>query len=150
MTGADFSKFCGMTIGDQEINMKHFKLTPNQEQVMETLWRENRPLVRSEIIALTENRHWSESSVHLLINELLEKEAIKVDGEILMGINMARQYSPAISKEEFDMMQMQRHLEELKPSMKTILNLFNEILDRPEVDDGILNQFQSMIDAKRE
>ncbi len=129
--------------------MKHFKLTPNQEQVMETLWREQRPLVRSEIIALTENRKWSESSIHLLINELLEKQAIKVDGEILMGINMARQYSPAITRDEYTYMQMQSHLDELQPSMKTLLKFFRVVLDQPGVDEVVLDEFQSLLDAKQ-
>lgn len=143
----DQIKFCGGR--NQEINMKRFNLTPNQEQVMETLWRANRPLVRSEIIDLTEDRHWSESSIHLLINELLEKEAIKVDGEILMGINMARQYSPAITRDEFNYMQMRCHMDQLHPSINTLLKFFEDILNQPDIDSQVLDQFQALIDTKR-
>lgn len=36
---------------------------------METLWKGNRALTRSEIINLTENKSWKESSIHILLNQ---------------------------------------------------------------------------------
>ena len=38
-----------------------FDLSDKEEQMLETMWREDRPLTRSEIINLTENRRWKES-----------------------------------------------------------------------------------------
>ena len=37
-----------------------FDLSDKEEQMLETMWREGRPLTRSEIINLTENRRWNE------------------------------------------------------------------------------------------
>ena len=38
-----------------------FDLSDKEEQMLETMWKEGRPLTRSEIINLTENRRWKES-----------------------------------------------------------------------------------------
>ena len=48
-----------------------FNLSENEEQILETVWRLKRPLARSEIINLTENKTWKESSIHILLNRLL-------------------------------------------------------------------------------
>ena len=47
---------------------------------MDLLWKEKRPLCRSEIIALSPDRSWKAGSIHILLNSMLEKGAVQVAG----------------------------------------------------------------------
>ena len=58
----------------------YFRLTKSENEIMELLWREGRPLSRSEIIDLTPDRTWKPASIHILLNSMLEKGAIQVAG----------------------------------------------------------------------
>lgn len=55
-------------------------LTKSEEEILDLLWTENRPMTSTEIVNLSVNRTWKKSYIHLLINSLLKKEVIKVEG----------------------------------------------------------------------
>ena len=59
---------------------RYFRLTKSENEIMELMWKEGHPLSRSEIIDLTPERSWKPSSIHILLNSLLEKNAIEVAG----------------------------------------------------------------------
>lgn len=40
---------------------------------MEVLWSEQRPLTRTEIVNLSVDKSWKDSSIHILLNSLLKK-----------------------------------------------------------------------------
>ena len=61
----------------------NFELSNNEKQILETLWRENKSLTRSEIIDLTYDKTWKESSIHVLLNQLLTKKAIQTDSGMM-------------------------------------------------------------------
>ena len=54
-------------------------LTKSEEEILDLLWTENRPMTSTEIVNLSVNRTWKKSYIHLLINSLLKKEVIKVE-----------------------------------------------------------------------
>ena len=56
------------------------ELTKSELEVMNVLWQANRPLSRSEILTLSTSKTWKDSSIHILLNGLLNKNAIKEAG----------------------------------------------------------------------
>ena len=54
------------------MNKTYFRLTKSENEIMELLWKEGRPLSRSEIIELTPDRSWKPASIHILLNSKLE------------------------------------------------------------------------------
>ena len=59
---------------------RYFRLTKSENEIMELMWKEGHPLSRSEIIELTPDRTWKSSSIHILLNSMLDKKAIEVAG----------------------------------------------------------------------
>lgn len=49
------------------------ELTKNEIEIMEVLWSEQRPLTRTEIVNLSVDKSWKDSSIHILLNSLLKK-----------------------------------------------------------------------------
>ena len=56
------------------------KITNSEKQILEVLWDEEKPLTSSEIVGVSDDRTWKASSVHLLLNSLLNKDLVEVAG----------------------------------------------------------------------
>lgn len=77
------------------------ELTKSELEIMNVLWTVDRPLSRSEIINLSVSKTWKDSSVHILLNGLLNKGAIKEAGFVRSGKTWGRLYAADISCEEY-------------------------------------------------
>ncbi len=76
-------------------------LTKNEIEIMDVLWKENRALSRGEILSLSEEKSWMDSSVHILLNSMLKKGAIREAGFVKCGKTCGRVYEAALSCEEY-------------------------------------------------
>ncbi|MDE7218162.1 MAG: BlaI/MecI/CopY family transcriptional regulator [Oscillospiraceae bacterium] len=77
------------------------RLTRSELEVMETLWLAGRPLPRNEIIELSTDRSWSPRTIHILLNGLLQKGAIKEAGFVKRTKTYGRLYAAKISGEDY-------------------------------------------------
>lgn len=76
-------------------------LTKNELEIMDVLWREDRALSRGEIISLSEEKSWMDSSVHILLNSMLRKGAICEAGFVKCGKTCGRVYAAAVTVEQY-------------------------------------------------
>ena len=77
-------------------------LTKNEIEIMDVLWREDRALSRGEILSLSsDDKTWMDSSIHILLNSMLRKGAIKEAGFVKCGKTCGRVYEAALSCEEY-------------------------------------------------
>ncbi|MFR0734692.1 MAG: hypothetical protein ACLSHU_11375 [Oscillospiraceae bacterium] len=60
-----------------------------------------RALCRADIIARSQDKTWKDSSVHILLNSMLKKEAIQEAGFVRRGKGYGRVFTPAISEEAY-------------------------------------------------
>ena len=79
----------------------HMYLTKNEIEIMDVLWRENRALSRGEILSLSTDKTWMDSSVHILLNSMLKKGAIREAGFVKCGKTCGRVYEAAFSCEQY-------------------------------------------------
>ena len=61
------------------------RLTKSELEIMEVLWAADEPLCRADIIARSQDKTWKDSSVHILLNSMLKKEAIQEAGFVRRG-----------------------------------------------------------------
>lgn len=80
---------------------KEFLLTASEEQVMECLWREKRPMTSVELAEQSDEAGWKSSYVYILIRSLLKKGMIETCGAVQYGTQYARQFRPLMTKEEY-------------------------------------------------
>ena len=122
-----------------------FDLSDKEEQMLETMWREGRPLTRSEIINLTENRRWNESSIHVFLNRLLDKKSIRVCDIVKTSTNYGRTYEPTFSAEEYDMARLKDNFEEVDPESSTISNFLSFIVKSKKIDKNNIKELEDII-----
>lgn len=73
------------------------RLTNSEKQIMEVLWKSDIPLSSHDVILSSSDKTWKNSSVHLLLNSLLDKELIEVAGFEKRTKNYARVFKPTLS-----------------------------------------------------
>lgn len=85
-------------------------LTPSELVLMNVLWDAQRPITGPEILkfvnAAPEGPAFAKTSFHALINTLLEREYVISVGGVGHGKNQARQFVPAISRNEYYALQI--------------------------------------------
>ena len=77
------------------------ELTKSELEIMNVIWKANKPLTRGEILKLSENKTWKDSSIHILLNGLIKKGVIVEAGFAKSGKTYGRVYAANISGEEY-------------------------------------------------
>ncbi len=122
-----------------------YNLTDKEEQILETMWREERPLTRSEIISLTVDRRWKESTIHVFLNRLLRKGSIRVCDIVKTSTNYGRTYEPTFSAEEYDMARLRNDFENVNPESSTISNFISFIVKSTKLNKESINELEDII-----
>ena len=120
------------------------QLTKSEMEIMDVLWGENTPLSRSDLLTRGEEKSWKDSSVHILLNGLLAKDAIHETGFVKRSKTYGRVFAPNLTREEYFATTVFSHRH--KPE---ILGLFKALLQRPEVDDACLDALQVFISERK-
>lgn len=119
------------------------KLTKSELEIMNVLWNAERSLTRSDILSLSEGKSWKDNSIHILLNGLLKKDAIREDGFARSGKVWGRLYAPNISIDEY-------YEENVfsQSSLETVPRLFSALLNRSDLTPEILDQMRGILDEK--
>ncbi|KAF5055634.1 BlaI/MecI/CopY family transcriptional regulator [Anaerotignum sp.] len=128
---------------------KSHVLTKNEQEIMNLLWKENRPLSRSDIINLSTDRSWKASSIHILLNQLLEKGAIQVYGFIKTGKNYGRTFSPSFSEEEYFVLQFQNSRCYQQSKGASLVDFVSAFIQSEEIDSDIIDSLEELLNKKR-
>ena len=119
------------------------ELTRSEMEVMDVLWEAGVPMSRADLLARSEEKTWKDSSVHILLNGLLQKNAIREAGMVKRSKTYGRTFVPTLTREEYfaGTIFCHRH----KPG---IVGLFAALLRRPEITREDLEQIQLLVEAK--
>ena len=121
------------------------ELTRSEMEIMDVLWETGEPMSRADLLARSDEKTWKDSSVHILLNGLLQKKAIREAGMVKRSKTYARTFVPTMTREEYfaGTVFCHRH----KPQ---IVGLFAALLERPEITRNDLEQIMALIESKME
>ncbi|MBO5556978.1 MAG: BlaI/MecI/CopY family transcriptional regulator [Oscillospiraceae bacterium] len=115
-------------------------LTKNEIEIMDVLWREGRALSRGEILGLSEDKTWMDSSVHILLNSMLKKGAIREAGFVKCGKTCGRVYEAALSCEEYHVSTFSST--KVRPAFPRILRAY---IDQEGLSAGEIKELQKIL-----
>ena len=124
-------------------------LTPTELEIMELMWRENRPLSRTDIIELSPDRSWKASSIHILLNKMLDKDAIKVDGFVRTGKNYGRTYSPALSNVDYLLMTIKGSSLYQNSRKEATIAVISSLINDKDITAQDIREIEAVIEAKK-
>ena len=70
-------------------------------QIMDVFWEAEKALSRAELLERSEEKSWKDSSVHILLNGLLQKKMIREAGLVKCSKTYGRTFLPAMTREEY-------------------------------------------------
>jgi len=77
------------------------ELTKSEMEIMDVLWEDGGALSRSDFLERSERKSWKDSSVHILLNGLLSKGAIREAGFVKRSKTYGRTFLPTMTREEY-------------------------------------------------
>ena len=119
------------------------ELTKSEMEIMDVLWGSDKALSRSDLLARSEEKTWKDSSVHILLNGLLQKGAIQEAGLVKRSKTYGRVFAPTMTREEYFAATIFSHRH--KPD---IVGLFEALLRREDVTPEVLDKLAEMVAQK--
>ena len=119
------------------------ELTKSEMEIMDVLWASDKPLSRSDLLERSEEKTWKDSSVHILLNGLLQKQAICEAGMVKRSKTYGRTFKPTLTREEYFATTIFSHRH--KPE---IIGLFAALLSRPDITPEQLIQIEALVKEK--
>lgn len=83
------------------MSRKPYCLTTKEEELMNLLWKQDKPMTSVEILAIGDEHSWSDNYLPIMLKSLLKKKAIEVCGYAQCGTQYARQFRYLLSREEY-------------------------------------------------
>lgn len=77
------------------------ELTKSEMQIMDVLWESGEPLSRADLLERSQDKTWKDSSVHILLNGMLNKGVIREAGFVKRSKTYGRTFLPTLSREEY-------------------------------------------------
>ena len=116
------------------------ELTKSEMEIMDVLWETQKPLSRSDLLEHSEEKSWKDSSVHILLNGLLQKGAIREAGVVKRSKTYGRTFAPTLTREEYFATTIFSHRH--KPE---IIGLFAALLKREDITKEELEQISALV-----
>ena len=76
------------------------ELTRSEMEIMDVMWESGIPMSRADLLAHSEEKTWKDSSVHILLNGLLQKGAIQEAGLVKRIKTYGRVFTPTMTRED--------------------------------------------------
>ncbi len=116
------------------------ELTKSEMEIMDVLWAAEKPLARADLLERSEEKNWKDSSVHILLNGLLQKGAIVEAGFVKRSKTYGRTFAPSMSREEYFAATIFSHRH--KPDMVAMIRA---LLKREEVTPEQVEQIKALV-----
>ena len=141
--------------GIKEINLyigvvcmvkKASHLTAREYEIMKILWNSEKPMIISDILALTQTV--AKNSLHPMINNLMKRKYIKVVGNIKVAKTYCRMYAPAITVDEYAAQQLNDLFSDTNKSfdVASFLSYLTK-RGRKKTDDVFINEMEKFIES---
>ena len=119
-------------------------LTKSELEIMDVLWEAEKALSRKDLLAESNHKSWKDSSVHILLNGLLQKGAIREAGVVKCMKTYGRTFLPVITREEYYAKTIFRH--RYQPDL---VGIFRALLDRPEITQEQILAIEKLVAEKK-
>ena len=120
------------------------ELTKSEMEIMDVLWQDGGALSRSDFLERSAEKSWKDSSVHILLNGLLNKGAIRECGFVKRNKTYGRTFLPTMTREEYFASTIYSH--RYKPE---IIGLMAALLKQQELTAQQLDEIAEMVAAKK-
>ena len=119
------------------------ELTRSEMEIMDVLWEAQVPLSRSDLLERSGVKTWKDSSVHILLNGMLQKNVIREAGFVKRSKTYGRTFVPTMTREEYFATTVYSHRH--KPD---IVGLIDALLQREDITEEEMARIKTIVNEK--
>lgn len=119
------------------------ELTKSEMQIMDVLWSAQVPLSRADLLERSQEKTWKDSSVHILINGMLQKGLIREAGFVKRSKTYGRTFEPTLTREQYFAATVFSHRH--KPD---IVGLIDALLEKPDITPEQMARIKALVAEK--
>ena len=121
------------------------ELTKSEMEIMDVLWEDGGALSRADFLSRSAEKSWKDSSVHILLNGLLKKGAIREAGFVKCSKTYGRTFLPTMTREEYFAMTIFSHRHQ-----PDFVGLMEALLKREDFTAAQLEEVARLVALRRE
>ena len=121
------------------------ELTKSEMQIMDVFWASDEPVSRSDVLERSEEKTWKDSSVHILLNGLLAKDAIYEAGFVKRSKTYGRTFAASMTREQYFARTIFSHTH--KPEF---VGLIRELLKRDDITLKEMAEIEKLVLEKKQ
>ena len=128
--------------------MKYILLSETELDIMQLLWKEKNGLSRPEILSRLEDKAWNPNSIHQVLNSMMKKGVLQVDGMARCGKVYGRTYTPTMTQQEF----LARRTQEITPGLSSkerLLGIVAALTEQDGIDAETINELEQLLAARK-
>lgn len=123
-------------------------LTNHETELMNFLWSISEPVTGKDILEQCKDHTWADTYLGLMLRSLEQKGAIRCCGVKLYGRKYARQFEPAITKEEYYVQLARDNGVDMEAFARAAASLVKK--EAPEEQEALIKELESIIREFRE
>lgn len=123
-------------------------LSTNELAVLHVLWDAKSPLSRPEILERISNTDWNPNSIHMVLNNLIKKGFVIIEGVTRCGQRYGRTYSAAKTQGDYASELALTAIPEL-PSEESVLVVLSAMLKGQRIGPATIKKLQNILDQRR-
>ena len=128
--------------------MKYILLSETELDIMQLLWKEKNGLSRPEILSRLEDKAWNPNSIHQVLNSMMKKGVLQVDGMARCGKVYGRTYTPTMTQQEF----LARRTQEITPGLSSkerLLGVVAALTEQDGIDAETIIELEQLLAARK-
>lgn len=124
-------------------------LTNSEYCVLMAIWEAEGPITSKEILERCEDKNFSKSTIHAVLNSLLEKKLIYVDGQKLSSRIYSRCFKASLSFEEYHSQQIKASSFYREKGKNILPNIISALFDGEQVNSETISNIEALLEQKK-
>lgn len=130
------------------MDLKYLMLSETEMDIMLLLWEAGMPLSRPEILNRLAGKDWNPNSIHQVLNSMMKKGVLQVDGMTRCGKIYGRTYKPTMTQQEFVANQIHGITTNLTPQ-KRLLGVVAALSSQDPIDEDTIEALEDLLKTKQ-
>lgn len=129
--------------------MKYTLLSETELDILQLLWRQGCALSRPEILEGLQNKEWNPNSIHQVLNSMMKKGVLEVEGLVRCGKIYGRTYGPSITRQQF----LARRVREITPDLTTgkrLMGVISALTEQDGMDAETIHELEELIESRKQ
>lgn len=122
-------------------------LSDNELAVLRALWNADAPLSRPEILERISGNNWNPNSIHLVLNNLLKKGFISIEGMARCGQSYGRTYTATKTQGEYAAKLALNAL--CDTPEESVLEVMSAMVKSTKLNEKTIDLLQQMLEEQR-